>query len=62
MGAEDDRRIYGTRVRQPDVVDVGFARVRDEDRFQHDIGGSRQLAGRRHIRIQSSEVQYSRVS
>jgi hypothetical protein len=56
MGTEDDRRIYGTRVRQPDVVDVGFARVQDEDRFQHDIGGSRQLAGRRHIGIQSSKV------
>jgi hypothetical protein len=62
MGAEDDGRIYGTRVRQPDAVDVGFTRVRDEDRFQHDIGRSRQLAGRRHIGIQSSEVQHGRVS
>jgi hypothetical protein len=62
MGVEDDGRIYSTRVQQPDAVDVGFARVQDEDRFQHDIDGSRQLAGQRHIGIQSSEVQHSRVS
>ena len=62
MGAEDDGWIYGTGVRQPDVVDVGFTGVRDEDRFQHNISGLRQLARRRHIKVQSSKVQHGGVS
>jgi len=62
MGAEDDGWIYGKGVWQPDIVDVGFTGVQDEDRFQHNISGPRQLARQRHIGVQSSKVQHGGVS